>query len=386
MKRIISTLAILVLAFGMLTQVACKTAIAALPLKDASVSAETPDSQEVQSTPEPTAEPTPVPPLYNLAVTEEQIEENGRRMNAYTFYQNGDWVFGQSWDKDGNSIFVKVREGGNDATILDSRFATYITVADGFVYYNTADTTDDYGIYRMRLSGEGKELVAKSYGEFQIVGDQIYYADTMYAYSDEQKNSGSDKMKSSECHLMRANLDGSNPVEVIAKPTFYFTVFDDGILYQDDNDDSALHVCALDGSMDRKIADGFAFNPIYDGEYVYYTVHASLEADAKVSVCRVKLDGTQQEVISDQRVSDSFLLFEDKIYYTNGDDSDRVYCMDKNGGNITLVTQDAYIGRVQLFDGGLKYTQFASDYGSTVGNFFCSMDGGRKDEFNPKLS
>lgn len=381
MKRIISTLAILLLAFGMLTQAACKTAFAVLPIKDA-----TADTQEAQATPEPTPEPTPAPPLSDLAVTEEQIEENGNRMNDYTFYQSGDWVFGQAWDEDGNSIFVKVREGGNDAMVLDQGLATYITVADGYLYYNTAVSMDEYGIYRMRLSGDGKELVVQSYGEFQIAGDQIYYADTMYAYSDEQQNSGSDTVKSSECHLMRANLDGSNPVEVIAKPTFYFTVFDDGILYQDDNDNSALHVCALDGSADRKIANGFAFSPIYDGEYVYYNMRASLEDDAKISVCRVKLDGTQQEVISDQQVSDSFLLFEDKIYYNCSDDSNRVYCMDKDGGNITLITQDAYVGRVQLFDDGLKYSQYASDYGSTVGNFFCSMDGGRKDEFKPKLS
>ena len=386
MKRTLSALVILVLTIGMLTQAACKTANVALPSKDASANAESDQQQVTQETPEPTAEPTPAPPLTGLTLTEEQIEENGNRMNEPSFYMSGDWIFGQSWDEDGQSIFVKVREGGNDAMVLDQGFATCITVADGYIYYDTATSDEDYGIYRMRLSGEGKELVVKSYGEFQIVGDQIYYADTMYAYSDEQQNSGSDTVKPSECHLMRANLDGTNPVEVIAKPTFYFTVFDDGILYQDDNDNSALHVCALDGNADRKIADGFAFSPIYDGEYVYYTVRADLEEGTKTAVCRVRIDGTEQEVISDQQVSDSFLLFEDKIYYTNGEDSDRVYCMDKDGSNITLVTQDAYVGRVQIFDGGLKYTQYAEDYGSTVGNYFCSMDGGRKDEFKPKLS
>ena len=386
MKRILSALVMFVLAFGMLTQAACKTAGVVPDNKDTSASAEAAEQQDTQTTPEPTAEPTPVPPLTNLTVTEEQIEENGNRMNAPSFYQSGDWILGQSWDENGQSIFVKVREGGNDATVLDQGLATHITVADGYIYYDTAATSEDYGIYRMRLSGEGKELVVKSYGAFQIVGDQIYYADTMYAYSDEQQNSGSVTVKSSECHLMRANLDGTNPVEVIAKPTFYFTVFDDGILYQDDNDNSALHVCALDGSADRKIADGFAFSPIYDGEFVYYTKRTDLTDASTMTIWRVKLDGTQEEMISDQQVSDSFLLFEDKIYYTNGEDSDRVYCMDKDGSNLTLVTQDAYIGRVQIFDGGLKYTQYASDYSSTVGNFFCSADGGRKDVFKPKLS
>ncbi|MEA4913848.1 MAG: DUF5050 domain-containing protein [Christensenella sp.] len=384
MKRAISLFVTLILILGMFTQAACKMSAPAQPDKSISEKAETTEQPETQ-TPEPTVEPTPVTPLYGLTVTQEQITENGNRMNSPTFFMSGDWIFGQSWDENGQSILAKVREGGNDGMALDQGLATYITVADGYLYYNMAESADDYGIYRMRLSGEGKDLVVKSYGEFQIVGDQIYYADTMFAYSDEQQNSGSDTVKSSECHLMRANLDGSNPVEIIAKPTFYFSVFDDGILYQDDNDNSALHVCALDGSADCKIADGFAFNPIYDGEFVYYTKRIEL-ADENVSVWRVKLDGTQVEKISDQQVTDSFLLFEDKIYYTNGEDSDRVYCMDKDGSNIALVTQDAYVGRVQIFSGGLKYTQYAEDYGSTVGNFFCSMDGGRKDEFKPKLS
>lgn len=369
----------------MFTQTACTMSTPVLLDRSASETAEVAEQPETQ-TPEPTAEPTPVPPLSAVTVTQEQVTDNGNRMNSPTFFKSGDWIFGQSWDQNGNSILVKVREGGNDGMALDHGLAKDLMVADGYLYYDIAVSSDDYGIYRMRLSGEGKELVAKSYGEFQIAGDQIYYADTMYAYSDEQQNSGSDTMKASECHLMRANLDGSNPVEIIAKPTFYFSVFNDGILYQDDNDNSALHVCAFDGSADRKIADGFAFNPIYDGEFVYYTKRTDLSDESTVSVWRVKLDGSQQEKISDQQVSDSFLLFEDKIYYTNGEDSDRVYCMDKDGGNITLVTQDAYIGRVQLFDGGLKYTQYAEDYGSTVGNFFCSMDGGRRDEFKPKLS
>ncbi len=360
---------------------ACKLLPATQP--DANATTE-PTAQEEQTTPEPTPDPTPSPALSGLVLSQDEISEAGNRANVSTFLKDGDWIYGHAWDADGGSILVKVREDGKDATVLDEGIAQYLTSNGGYLYYSKATSETDYGIYRMRLSGQGKERVVKAYGDFQIVGDSIYYANTIYIYSEENQNSGSVTVKSSECHLMRANLDGSDPVEIIAKPTFYFNVYDNGILYQDDNDNSALHVCALDGSADRKIADGFAFMPIFDGEYVYYTKRVDLDSTA--TIWRVKIDGTGEEQISKETVSDSFLLYGDTIYYTSDVDGERIYSMNRDGTGITLISQDGPIGNVQFFGKGLKYSQYAVDHSSMVGEFFCRLDGGHKDQFEPKLS
>ena len=68
----------------------------------------------------------------------------------------------------------------------------------------------DYGIYKMKTSGEDKRLIVKAFGSMQIVGNYIYYADYMYngVYDDA---SGDDSCY----HLYRCDLDGRNITEII---------------------------------------------------------------------------------------------------------------------------------------------------------------------------
>ena len=318
---------------------------------------------------------TSAEPLFTGAdVSQEGITLQSNLMNSPRFTYNDGWFYGQTRADTGYFLLTGFSEDGSDRTELDTGSAYNVTFHEGYVYY-TMTRYASQGIYRMSADGKQMDtLVDGAFGEFQIVGDQLYYADQSYQHSDEFAQSDEITLPADTCHLFRCNLDGSDPVEIIAKPTFFFYVLGNAILYQDDNDLCSLHVCNLDGSGDKKIADGYAYYPIYDGEYIYFEHTDHDEAD-RSQIWRVRPDGTEQSVVADRNTSGGMLLSGDYIYYINLDDNGRLYRINKDGTGDTAITQEANIGQIQFLSDGLKYTVFTSDYSDIVGNFFCTLDG-----------
>jgi len=314
-------------------------------------------------------------PLFSGAdVSQEGIRLQSNIMNSPCFDYNEGWFYGQTRADAGYYLLTGFSEDGTERTKLDIGSAYHVTYHEGYVYYTMMRYTSQ-GIYRMSVDGKQMDtLVDDAFGEFQIVGDQMYYADQSYQYSDEFAQSDEITLPADTCHLFRCNLDGSDPVEIIAKPTFFFYVLGNAILYQDDNDLCSLHVCNLDGSGDKKIVDGYAYYPIYDGEYIYFEHTDHDEAD-RSQIWRVRPDGTEQAVVADRNTGGGMLLHGDSIYYINLDDNGRLYRINKDGTGDTAITQEANIGQIQFLCDGLKYTVFTSDYSDIVGNYFCTLDG-----------
>ena len=336
-------------------------------------SAETTDKPETAVETTQSKDVANEPLFYGADVSEEGISLQSNRMNFSCFAVSDGWYYGQTRDDAGFSEFSKFRTDGSEKARLDIGVAYNVIIQDGYVYYTMMRHTSQ-GIYRARTDGTGNEKLTSAFGEFQIVGDQLYYVDQSYLYSDEYASSDEITLPSDTCHLYRCNLDGSDPVEIIAKPTCYFYVLGNAILYQDDNDLSSLHVCGLDGSGDKKIAEGYAYYPIYDGEYIYF-VHTDHDEADRSQIRRVRPDGTEQTVVADRNTSGGMLLRDDSIYYINLDDNGRLYRINKDGTGDTAITQEANIGQIQFLSDGLKYTVFTSDYSDIVGNFFCTLDG-----------
>lgn len=337
-------------------------------------------ADETANTPETTAETTQSkdastePLFYGADVSQEGISLQSNHMNFPCFDYNDGWFYGQTRDDAGYYLLTGFSEDGSERTELDIGSAYNVTFHDGYVYYTMMRYTSQ-GIYRMSADGKQMDtLVDDAFGEFQIVGDQLYYADQSYQYSDEYAQSDEITLPADTCHLFRCNLDGSDPVEIIAKPTSYFYVLGNAILYQDDNDLSSLHVCSLDGSGDQKIAEGYAYYPIYDGEYIYF-VHTDHDEEDRSQIWRVRPDGTEQTLVADRNTSGGMLLRDDTIYYVNLDDNGRLYRINKDGTGDTAITQEGNIGQIQFLSDGLKYTVFTSDYSDIVGNYFCTLDG-----------
>ncbi len=299
--------------------------------------------------------------------------------NHATFLEKDGWIYGQARGENGKPIFVKVRTDYSDWTVLDSGYVQCINIVDNYIYYMLLDD-NDYGIYKMRTSGSGRQLVVKVQGSMQIADGQIYYAS--WDYESETDAAGNPiKVLPEYSHLYRCELDGSNVTEIIAKPTFHFYVFNDGILYQDDNDNSSLHICDLDGTNDIKLNDSASYYPLYDGEYIYY-VHEAILGDAKSrSIWKVKPDGSADQLVANYEVSSGMLMSYDGIFFVYGADSDRIYRVNKDGSGIMLITQDIHAERIQLFYNYLKYTKCTDDYKYIEGNYFCDYDGSGKWDF-----
>ncbi len=326
-------------------------------------------------------------PLYGVPVKdgEEAVEKylnifaQNNIQNRASFLESNGWIYGQAWDYDGSSQFVKVRTDGSDFTVLDDGFALNIHIVDNYIYYMNINGSD-YGIYKMKTSGEDKQKISDAFGSMQIVNRQIYYYSD-YDYEYEEDENGQIKVLPEYCHLYRCELDGSNVTEIIAKPTFHFYVFEDGILYQDDNDKSSLHVCDLDGSDDIKLNDAYSYMPIYDGQFIYYVCDTGTGGDSVRTIWKVKPDGSENQQVANYQVSNAMVMSYDHIYFVYGDDSDRLYRIDKDGSNLTLITQDTNIAYPQLFGNYIKYTKYTDGYQYIEANYFCEYDGSGKWDF-----
>ena len=330
-------------------------------------------------------------PLYGVPVEEGEaavkqylnlFAQNDVQNNA-TFLEDDGWFYGQCWDKNGHSQFMKVRTDGSDFTVLDDGFAHNIHIVDNYIYYMLQNDSE-YGIYRMKTSGEDKQKLFDAYGSLQIVNDRIYYC-SHYDCVYEEDEDGNEKALPEYCHLYSSELDGSDVTEVIAKPTFYAYVFEDGIVYQDDNDNYSLHVCSLDGSNDIKLNDSCSYWPIYDGEYIYYVREDISDQNIIQTIQKVRPDGSEDQTVIDCNVSNGMVMSEDSIYFVNGDDNDRLYRIDKDGSNLTLITQDTNVSYPQLFNNFIKYTKYTQDYQYIDANYFCEYDGSGKWDFLDRI-
>lgn len=280
--------------------------------------------------------------------------------NDYLFLENGVWIYGRSWDENGNSVFVKTRTDLSDWTELAKLYAVYPHLVDNYLYF-VGYSEDEHGIYRMRTSGEDLQIIVRNAIWVQVVNDMMYYIDD------------------ADHGLYCCELNGANVVPVIVTEVYYPFVFDDFILYQNDPDNSTLHVCDLNGENDKRITDNIAFYPVYDGEYVYYV--AGMENDTKRTIRKVHIDGTDDQEVAAYACYNGFMAQDDYLYFVYAEDGDRLYRMKKDGTEIELVTQDENVLFPQFFGTGLKYTVYSSGYEYVDEEYFSALDGSGKISF-----
>ena len=307
---------------------------------------------------------------------EESLELQGRRANGSNFCIEEGWIYGEYLgDK---AYLVKARAADlSDWTKLARTTPYYIQIKNGYIYYIDCSTENKFSLCRMRTSGSEVEcLVDKldkgsdSGASFAIMGDTIYYS----------ANVGSRKERDKLQHLFCCDLDGKNVVEVLNKPVYCWQVFPDGILYQDDLDGESLHKCRLDGTEDEKLVQGPVYYSIYNGYQIYYTKPNA--AGDGLNLWRCNADGSNREkVIDDPITVGEFILSDEYIFFVDMNDSLRVYRTDLDGNDLTLVVQQKYCRRLELFGDVLKYQVAEKKKGNAKANYFCLLDGSGRVEF-----
>lgn len=230
---------------------------------------------------------------------------------------------------------------------------------------SSSDTdTIDNKIYKMKT--DGTELTVINDNEFNngdyqlfIVNDKIYYI-------------GID-----EC-IYTMDLEGNNKTKLNDNASGFIGVTDDYIFYNKAIENSSgdqtyvTYMMNIDGSNEHPISDGellYDIN-IVDG-YIYYITKNRY-------ISRMKLDGTDQKMLSDQTAY-RLNVTNDGIYYLNyyqvdGENAGvAIYRMDLDGSNVTELTKlDKYTEVLCEFDNYIFY----SDTDGKTGKFeIISKDG-----------
>ena len=320
---------------------------------------EAPETIEETTIPETTVPettvtvPTEPTPENSLMALIENFDENAisqmvqwqnNSQNQASFTVQDNWVYGMGTDETGRNVaFIKCRLDFSEKTVLEKAWVYFPYVRDGYIYYmlNSFNNESDNGLYRMRVSGSGREKLSDMFGYMQIWGDTIYVS-----------SENPEVPEDAHC-LFAMDLDGSNVRKVIDRPVFHWFVFGDTILYQDDQDNESLHIVDFEGH-DTKLNDDISYFPIFDGEHIYYVKNI----DEVRSIWRVDVDGQNDVLIGNYHASNGFVLHKDKIYFVFQDDGNRIYSIDKDGSNLTLISQDEDCSELQFVGDLLKYSDW----------------------------
>lgn len=291
-------------------------------------------------------------------IQEQNVLHSG--MGIYAFH--GNWLFGL-FNQKNNMGFGKKRTDGTDLTIFEKGVvANCISFNQGYVYYTetlAANGEEEYGIYRMKESGGEKTLLFSGKCKaLQVKEDFIYYTN------------GQD-------HLCRIDKSGKGNRLLINKEVYHWFVFDDAILYQDDADRESLHVCDLTGQNDIKLNSLHSWWPIFDGDYIYYCGAASSKGGR--SLYRMEPNGNNNTLIAEGLNIQSLLMYGDYLYYTDGDDSNRIYRIAKDGNNRELIIQDPYCQLASFSGDFLFFLIFnKGDYSNLKNVSICFADGSNR--------
>ena len=308
-------------------------------------------------------------PSADDANINEIIEKQNRIQNDGWYLLQDNWIYGLTWRNDGSGFLAKIRTDGSDYTKLLDIPLRDLFIENGYIY-GTSDSGDNQGIYRVRTSGEdGSLLLGMNEPDMQIDSGYIYCSPDRYS---------TDQSLSEQCHLYRCNLDGTGVEEIISKRVFNWFVFGDIVLYQDDVDNESLHLYNMKTKTDQKINDQVSYCPIYDGKYIYYASTKDMPEDVS-TIWRVNVDGSDNQKIADYQVNGRIAVYNDYIYFTKIDDNYRVYRINKDGSNLTQITQD--VNCVSLyFSGDLLFYVSYADEEYIDKAVFCNPDGGNASE------
>ena len=308
------------------------------------------------------------------------VVEQGNRHNLNAFAYDTSWIYGPWHGENYTGEIVKVRYDNTDWTVIDEDTNRYLAscqaIKSGYLYYSRVVADGKAELIKVRASGEeAKVIIPEHNGSIQIVGNLIYYT------TKETQEIDGKKVTQDSSHLYRCDLNGENVEAVLEKPVYYFTVFGEKILYQDDKDNATLHIYNMTSDENVRINDVRSFWPIFDGEYIYYLTDNANPDSYQHKLWRMTSNGIINEEVPIGCTLNGYLLRGDYIYYINKDDNSRIYRCLKNGSNVELVTQDDMIGEMQFINNSIAYTRYDEDGHTILGIYLCDPDGSDKVEF-----
>lgn len=241
-------------------------------------------------------------------------------------------------DKVDNKIHRMKTDGTEDTVINDNDFNNEcyeIYVVKDKIYYIGTDEC----IYYMDLDGNNKtKLNDNASGFIGITEDYIFFNKITESEKDENNNTS---VIDYETYMM--NLDGSNEHAVIEGEKLYnISVVDSYIYYQSKNGYPSK--VKIDGTENEMISDEVCYSMIVTEEGIFYlNYYQENGVNAGVGVYRMNLDGTNKtELTKLDSTSEVLCEFDNWLYFSDNDENEgRFEIVSKDGKQlITLYSLD----------------------------------------------
>lgn len=293
--------------------------------------------------------------------------------------KQGRWIYYMTLSDDASKIAIKrIKDDGTDSEVLAEKdWEIYSINAYGkYLYFIAFEEVTDEDMYQnnkiYKMSLDGKELTVINDNEFSddcqtiyIVNDRIYYIGEDYnIYSMDLNGGDRVQINSNETGFIGVsdkyilfndypenpesqtdfvtyimNLDGTN-ARIINGERFYNPNIIGNQIYYVNGDNSEIHRIDVNGKNDTIIYNSPAYNMNVSGDYIYYLNYKNENADSEdetVCIHKVKVDGTEHQIVCEMKNYSSFIdIAGNWIYYTDHDDSNYYINMIKSDGSDTV--------------------------------------------------
>ena len=232
---------------------------------------------------------------------------NGNLSQGGEMAYQGEWMY-YAW----NGCLYKSKLDGSDKIILyamgnedEWTEIKYINVRGEWVYFSGMND-ETGGLYKIKTDGSKiMRLVSDTdINEVYVIGKKIYY-DRVYTMSAD--GDGSDKKRICEVKPLGRQFDISGD--------YMYWIEED--ISSDYFSNWKFSVCRkkLDGTDEQEVLEGRIHSLAVDGEWMYYSYTGGIS--------KVRTDGTDWESLVDEDVQD-YNIKDEWIYYTQGDGGEKV--------------------------------------------------------------
>lgn len=232
---------------------------------------------------------------------------NGNFSQGGAMACQGDWMYYSM-----NGCIYKSKLDGSEKTMLyamgnEDEWAEikYINVCGEWVYFS-GKNNETGGLYKIKTDGSKITRLVSDTGikEVCVIGNQIYY-DRVYAMSGD--GNGSDKKR-----ICAIKPEGSQ-----------FNISGDYMYWNEEDISSDVFlewkysICRekLDGTDEQELLETKIYDLVVDGEWMYYS-HSG-------GVSKARIDGTEVQCLVDEDVQE-YNIKDEWMYYTQGEDGKKV--------------------------------------------------------------
>ncbi|MDR0812597.1 MAG: DUF5050 domain-containing protein [Oscillospiraceae bacterium] len=283
-----------------------------------------PSDSPTTVSPEPTVEITTATPPEKKELQHGNTASN--LINGGYIAEYDDYLFFANADNVDHSSIFRLNIKTNEIIQLSDTAYGSLNIYNDKLYYSVHDirnidigdpSTYSIGIFACDFGGKSTtQIYDDMWLGFSIVGDSIYFA--------ERHQSGS---------LFRLDLNTDEVVQITDMSSSDINITADKIYYirgvgiehmmLDGSDNGLIYQCNLDGSESEVLLDGYAYNLVAEGDYLYY-IH---DEDYHYYLERMDIKTRECERLSDTEYTD-FNIYKGKIYCS---DDGRIDILDLDG-------------------------------------------------------